>query len=94
MQALYMNLVPQSSRFFFNSGPCLVLSLSLNVICDQQTHKKMMPSIMASISKESSNKVPIIIFICYIMGDKPIIIEQFFYGFEGVIMGSSLARVA
>jgi hypothetical protein len=48
----------------------------------------MMPSIMASISKESSTKVPIIIFRCYIMRDEPIIIEQFFYGLEGVIMGS------
>jgi hypothetical protein len=40
MQALFMNLVPSSSRFFFNSGPKKVLSLSLNVKCDQQTHKK------------------------------------------------------
>jgi hypothetical protein len=49
MQALFMNLLPQSSRFFFNSGPKEVLSLSLNVKCDQQTHKKLMPPIMASI---------------------------------------------
>jgi hypothetical protein len=48
----------------------------------------MIPPIMASISRKSSNKVPIIIFRCYIMGDDPIIIQQFFYGFEGVIMGS------
>jgi hypothetical protein len=40
MQALFMNRVPPSSRFFFNSGPKKVLSLSLNVKCDQQTHKK------------------------------------------------------
>ncbi len=39
MQALFMSLVPPSSRFFFNSGPKKVLSLSLNVKCDQQTHK-------------------------------------------------------
>jgi hypothetical protein len=52
MQALFMNLVPQSSRLFFNSGPKKMLSLSLNVKCDQQTHKKMMPPIMASISKK------------------------------------------
>jgi hypothetical protein len=43
---------------------------------------------MASISRKSSYKVPMIIFRCYIMGDEPIIIEQFSYGFEGVIMGS------
>jgi hypothetical protein len=49
MQALFMNLlVPPSSRFFFNSGPKKVLSPSLNVKCDQQTHKKIMPPIMAS----------------------------------------------
>jgi hypothetical protein len=40
-----------------------------------------------NLKKKSSNKVPIIIFRCYIMGDEPIIVEQFFYGFEGVIMG-------
>jgi hypothetical protein len=67
--------------FFFNSGPKKVLSLSLNVKGDPQTHKKMMPPIMASISRKSSYKVPIIIFRRYIMGDEPIIIEQFFYGF-------------
>jgi hypothetical protein len=43
---------------------------------------------MASISRKSSNKVPIIIFRCYIMGDKPIIIEQFFMGSRGLYMGS------
>ncbi len=43
---------------------------------------------MASISRKSSYKVPIIIFSCYIMWDEPIIIEQFFYGFDGVITGS------
>ncbi len=46
-----------------------------------------MPPIMASISRKSSYKVPLIICRCYIMGDEPIIIEQFFYGFEGAIMG-------
>jgi hypothetical protein len=35
-----MNLVPPSSRFFFNSDPKKALSLSLDVKCDQQTHKK------------------------------------------------------
>jgi hypothetical protein len=62
MQALFMNLVPISSHFFFNSGPKKALSLSLNVKCDQQTHKKMTPSIMASISRKSSDKFPILIF--------------------------------
>jgi hypothetical protein len=40
MQALLMNLVPPSSRFFFNSGLKQALSLSLDVKCEQQTHKK------------------------------------------------------
>jgi hypothetical protein len=50
--------------------------------------KKMMPPYMASISRISSNKVHIIIFRCYLLGDEPIIIEQFsmgsrgFYGFD------------
>ncbi len=38
--SLVMNLVPPSSRFFFNSGPKKMLSLSWNVKCDQQTHQK------------------------------------------------------
>jgi hypothetical protein len=49
----------------------------------------MMPPIMASISRKSSYKVPIIIFRCYLLGDEPIIIELFFlwvlrgyYGFD------------
>ncbi len=40
---------------------------------------------MASILKNSSNKVSIIIFRCYIMGDEPIIIEQFFMGSRGLL---------
>jgi hypothetical protein len=39
MQALFMNLWPPSSRFFFNSGPKKALSLSLDMTCDQQTQK-------------------------------------------------------
>jgi hypothetical protein len=58
MQDLFMKLVPPNSRFFFNSGPKKVLSLLLDVKCDQQTHKKMLPPIMASISRKLSNKVP------------------------------------
>jgi hypothetical protein len=46
-----------------------------------------MPPIMASISRNSSYKVPIIIFRCYIMGDEPIIIEQFFFmGSRGLFL--------
>ncbi len=68
MQALFMNLVPPSSRFFFNRGPKKVLSLSLNVKCDQQTHKKIMSLIMASISRKLSNKVLITIIPMFFAG--------------------------
>jgi hypothetical protein len=50
MQALFMNLGPPSSRFFFNSGPKKALCLSQDVECDQKTHKKMMPPIMPAIN--------------------------------------------
>jgi hypothetical protein len=33
--------------FFFNSGPKKALSLSLDLKCDQQAHKKMMSPILA-----------------------------------------------
>jgi hypothetical protein len=39
MQALFMNLVPPNSHFFFNSGSKKTPFLSLDVKCDQQTHK-------------------------------------------------------
>jgi hypothetical protein len=58
MQGLFMNLVPPSSRFFLNSGPKKAFSLTLDVKCDQQTHKKVMSPIMASISRKLSNEVP------------------------------------
>ncbi len=40
MQALCVNLVPPSSRFSSTVAPKKAPSLSLNVKCDQQTHKK------------------------------------------------------
>jgi hypothetical protein len=40
----------------------------LNVKGDQETHKNMMPPIMASISRKSSNNVPIIIFQMLLAG--------------------------
>jgi hypothetical protein len=87
MQALFMNLVPASSCFFFNSGRKKVLSLSLNVKCDQQTHKKMMPPIMASISRKSSNKVPIIIFQMLLAGRRTHNKEHFLKGLRGFLWG-------
>jgi hypothetical protein len=87
MQALFMNLAPRSSHFFFNSGLKKLLSLSLNAKCDQQTHKKMMPPIMASISKKSSNKVSIIIFQMLLAGRQTHNNIELSYWFEGVFMG-------
>jgi hypothetical protein len=56
----------------------------------------MMPPIMASISRKSLNKVPIIIFGCYLLGDEPIIIEHFLWVqgvFMGLIMGVTLVVI-
>jgi hypothetical protein len=86
MQALFMNLVPPSSCFFFNSGPKKGLSLSLNVKYDQQTHKKMMSPIMASISGKLSNKVPIIIFQMLLAGRRTHNNRAFLW-VRGVFMG-------
>jgi hypothetical protein len=88
-QALFMNLVPPSSCIFFNSGPKNALSLSLDVKCDHQTHTKMMPLIMASISRKSSNKVSITIFQMLLVGRRThkskaffLQVQRGFYGFR------------
>jgi hypothetical protein len=75
--------------FFFNSGPKKLLSLSLNVKCDQQTHKKIMPpnSNHGINLKKSSNKVPIMIFQMLLAG-RETHKNRLFYGFKGVFMGS------
>jgi hypothetical protein len=78
-----MNLVPPRSRFFFNSGPKKVLSLPLNVKCDQETHKRMMSPIMASISGKLSNKVPIIISQMLLAGRRTHNNRAFFMGLRG-----------
>jgi hypothetical protein len=85
MQATFMNLVPPSSRFFFNSSPKKVLSPSLKVKCDQQTNKKMMPLTMASISRKSSNKVPIIIFQMLLAWRRTHNNRSFFMGSRGFL---------
>jgi hypothetical protein len=73
--------------FFLQQWPQKgAFSLSLDVKCDQGTHKEMLPPIMASIFRKSSNIVPIIFLRCYLLGDEPIIIELF-YGFKGGFMG-------
>jgi hypothetical protein len=85
MQALFTNLVPPSSRFFFNSGPKKVLSLSPNVKGDQQTNNKMMPQIMASISRKSSNKVRIMIFQMLLAGRQTHNNRAFLMGWRGFL---------
>jgi hypothetical protein len=80
-----MNLGPPNSCFFFNSGPKNALSLSLDVKRDQQTHKKMMPPIMASISRKSSNKVSVTIFPMLLAGRQTHENKASFYGFKGVL---------
>ncbi len=80
-----MILVPPSSRFFFNGGPKKALSLSLDVKFDQWTHKKMMPPIMASISRKSSNKVPILIFQMLLAGWLTHDNRAFFMGLKGFL---------
>jgi hypothetical protein len=48
-----MNLGPPSSCFFFNSGPKKALCLSLDVKCDQQTHKENNASNYGLLSQEN-----------------------------------------
>jgi hypothetical protein len=50
--------------------------------------KKIMPPIMASISKKSSNKVPVTILPMFLAGRQTHNNIELFYGFEGVFMGS------
>ncbi len=85
----YTSLVyePGATKLLFslNSGPKKALSLSVDVKCDQQTHK-MMPPIMAWISRKSSNKVPITIFQILLAGRQTHKNRHFYsilYGFEG-----------
>ncbi len=73
--------------FFLQQGPQKVLSLSPIVKCDQQTNKKMMSPIMASISGKLSNKVPIIIFQMLLAGRQTHNSRAFFYTFGWVFMG-------
>jgi hypothetical protein len=66
-------------------APKKALSLSLVVKCDQQTNTKIMPPIMASISRKSSNKVPITIFQMLLAGrqtDKNKALFMDSYGFR------------
>ncbi len=86
--ALFMILGPPSSYFLFNSGPKKALSLSLDVKCDQQTHKKKWCLKLWHQSQENHpTKFPWQFFRCYLLADKPIKIKDFlwvrgrFYGF-------------
>jgi hypothetical protein len=52
----------------------------------------MMPSILASIARKSSNKVPITIFQRLLAGDEPIKMKHFLMGLKGVFVGSDYGK--
>jgi hypothetical protein len=52
----------------------------------------MMPPILASISRKSSNKVPITIFQMVLAGRQTHKYKSFLYGFEEVFMGSDYGK--
>jgi hypothetical protein len=52
----------------------------------------MMPPIMASISRQSSNKIPITILQMLLAGRRTHKNKAFFDGFKGVFMGSDYGR--
>ncbi len=80
-----MNLVPQSYRFFFNSGQ-KAFSLSLDVKCDQQTHKKNNVSNYGINIKKIIQQSPITILPIFLAGfDSPVRLRLFFAGFDSPI---------
>jgi hypothetical protein len=94
MQALFMNLVRPSSRFFFKNGPKKARSLSLDVKCDQETHKKNDVSNYGINLKKIFQQSPKTILPMFFAGEFPHQIEavfcwdrEGFYGF-GSYMGS------
>jgi hypothetical protein len=78
MQALFMNLVPPSSRSFFNSGPKKALSRSLDVKCDQQTLKKFDVFNYGINLKKIIHQSPITILPMFLAGEFPHKIEAEF----------------
>jgi hypothetical protein len=86
-----MNLVPPSSRFFFNSGPKKALSLSLDVKCDQQTQKKDVSNYGINF-KKIIQRSPIKILPMFSAGNSPMRLKLFLLGSWGFlwvrIMGS------
>jgi hypothetical protein len=78
-----MNLVPPSSRFFFNSGPKKALSLSLDVKCDQQTHKRNYVICNYGINlKKITQQSSITILPMFFAGGFPQNIEAFLFGWD------------
>jgi hypothetical protein len=73
-----MNLVPPCSCFFFNIGPKKVLSLSLDVKCDQHTHKKNYVSNYGIDVKKIIQRSPITILPMFFAGEFPHKIEAVF----------------
>jgi hypothetical protein len=77
MQALFMNLMPPSSRYFFNSGPKKAFSLSVDVKRDQQTHKNLMSPIVGINLKKIIQQSPITILPMFLA-------EEFAHKIEAV----------
>jgi hypothetical protein len=79
--------------FFFNSGTKEELSLSLDVKCDQQTHKKNDVSNYGINLKEIVQQSSITILPMFLAGEFPDKIEAFFFaGFQGFFMGSDYGK--
>jgi hypothetical protein len=76
MQALFINLVPPSSRFFFNSGPKKAFSLSVDVTWDQQTHKNDVSNYGINL-KKIIQRSPITSLPVFLAGEFPHKIEAF-----------------
>jgi hypothetical protein len=72
--------------FFLNSGLKKALSLSLDVKCDQQTHKKWCLQLWHqsedNYPTKSHNNSPM-----FLAGEFPIRLKLFFAGFKGFFMG-------
>ncbi len=74
-------------------APKNALSLSLDVKCDQQTHLKIRPPVMASISRKASNKVPRTILQMLLAGRRTHKNEAFFMGLRGFLWVRIIAEV-
>ncbi len=81
MQGFFMKMVTPSTCFFFSSGPKNVRSLSLDVKCEQQTHKEKTHVSNYGINlKKIIQQSPILILSMFLAGGLSHKIEAFFAG--------------